>query len=103
WRGGRDHGLVAAKSDHQGGPAAQTEPMTHSYQEPGRFTSGLLAVAVHVLFITMLVFGIRWQQRLAETSVAELWEEIPPPKAQRIARPPEPAPPPPTPKPQGPP
>jgi colicin import membrane protein len=72
--------------------------MSQSYAEPGRFTSGLLAVAVHVLFIAMLVFGIRWQQRLPEPLVAELWQEIPPPKAQPIVRPPEPAPPPPTPK-----
>jgi len=74
--------------------------MTHSYLEPGRFTSGLLAVAVHVLFIAVLVFGIRWQQRLPEPMVAELWQEIPPLKPQPVARPPEPPPPPPTPKPQ---
>jgi len=74
--------------------------MTQSYAEPGRFTSGLLAVAVHLLFIAMLVFGIRWQQRLPEPLVAELWQEIPPPKAQPVARPPEPPPPLPTPKPK---
>jgi colicin import membrane protein len=77
--------------------------MTQSYAEPGRFTSGLLAVAVHLLFIAMLVFGIRWQQRLPEPLVAELWQEIPPPKTQPVARPPEPPPPLPTPKPQTPP
>jgi colicin import membrane protein len=77
--------------------------MTQSYAEPGRFTSGLLAVVVHVLFIAMLVFGIRWQQRLPEPLVAELWQEIPPPKAQPVVRPPEPPPPLPTPKPQTPP
>ena len=77
--------------------------MTHSYAEPGRFTSGLLAVAVHVLFIAVLVFGIRWQQRVPEPLVAELWQEIPTPKPQPVARPPEPPPPPRTPKPQAPP
>jgi colicin import membrane protein len=77
--------------------------MTHSYPEPGRFTSGLLAVVVHVVFIAALVFGIRWQQRLPEPLVAELWQEIPPPKSQQVARPPEPPPPAPTPKPQAPP
>jgi colicin import membrane protein len=77
--------------------------MTHSYPEPGRFTSGLLAVVVHVVFIAVLVFGIRWQQRLPEPLVAELWQEIPPPKSQPVARPPEPPPPAPTPKPQAPP
>jgi len=74
--------------------------MTPAYPEPGRFASGLMAVVVHVLFIAVLVFGIRWQQRVPEPLVAELWQEIPPPKTQPVARPPEPPPPPPTPKPQ---
>jgi colicin import membrane protein len=74
--------------------------MTHSYPEPGRFTSGVLAVAVHVVFIIVLVSGIRWQQRVPEPLVAELWQEIPPPKPQPLTRPAEPPPPPPTPKPQ---
>ena len=56
-----------------------------------------------MLFIAVLVFGIRWQQRVPEPLVAELWQEIPPPKPQPVARPPEPPPPPPTPKPQAPP
>lgn len=77
--------------------------MTDNYLEPGRLTSGLLAVAVHALFIAVLVFGIRWQQRLPDPVVVELWQEIPPLKPQPIARPPEPPPPPPTPKPQPPP
>jgi colicin import membrane protein len=76
--------------------------MTGNYPEPGRFASGLLAVAVHALFITVLVFGIRWQQRLPDPVVVELWQEIPPPKPP-IARPAEPPPPPPTPRPQAPP
>lgn len=74
--------------------------MTRTYPEPGRLASGLMAVFVHVLFIIVLVFGIRWQQRVPEPLVAELWQEIPSPKTQPVARPPEPPPPPPTPKPQ---
>ena len=74
--------------------------MTRNYPEPGRVTSGVLAVAVHVLFIVMLVFGIRWQQRLPEPVVAELWREIPPPKPEPIARTAEPTPPPPAPRPE---
>jgi colicin import membrane protein len=74
--------------------------MTRNYPEPGRFASGVLALAVHVLFIVMLVFGIRWQQRLPEPVVVELWHEIPPSKPEPIVRTAEPTPPPPAPRPE---
>jgi len=75
--------------------------MTDHYPEPGRFTSGVLAFVVHAVFIAVLVFGIRWQQRLPDPVVVELWQEIPQPKP--IARTPELPLPSPTPKPQLPP
>jgi len=74
--------------------------MTRTYPEPGRVASGVLAVIVHVLFIVMLVFGIRWQQRAPEPMVVELWREIPASKPEPVARPVEPTPPPPAPKPE---
>lgn len=72
--------------------------MTRIYPEPGRVASGVLAVTVHVLFVVMLVFGIRWQQRAPEPMVVELWREIPATKPEPVARPVEPTPPPPAPK-----
>ena len=72
--------------------------MTRTYPEPGRVASGVLAVIVHVLFVVMLVFGIRWQQRAPEPMVVELWREIPASKPEPMARPVEPTPPPPAPK-----
>src|SRR4029079_7150819 len=79
--------------------------------EPGRFTSGVLAVVVHVAFIALLVFGISWQQRTPTPLVADLWQEIPtrvnpiptpepppPPPAPKAEPPPEPPKPAPTPK-----
>jgi colicin import membrane protein len=74
--------------------------MTRTYPEPGRVASGVLAVIVHVLFVVMLVFGIRWQQRAPEPMVVELWREIPASKPEPVARPVEPTPPPPAPKPE---
>jgi colicin import membrane protein len=75
--------------------------MTGSYPEPGRFASGLLAVAVHVAFIVLLVFGISWQQRAPAPLVAELWREIPPPRPGPVQRAvPEPPAPPPAPRPE---
>ena len=72
--------------------------MTHTYPEPGRVTSGVLAVIVHVLFVVVLVFGIRWQQRVPEPMVVELWREIPASKPEPSARAVEPTPPPPAPR-----
>lgn len=72
--------------------------MTRTYPEPGRVASGVLAVIVHVLFVVMLVFGIRWQQRPPEPMVVELWREVPASKPEPVARPVEPTPPPPAPK-----
>ena len=72
--------------------------MTHTYLEPGRVTSGVLAVIVHVLFVVVLVFGIRWQQRAPEPMVVELWREIPASKPEPAARAVEPTPPPPAPR-----
>ena len=72
--------------------------MTHTYPEPGRVTSGVLAVIVHVLFVVVLVFGIRWQQRAPEPMVVELWREIPASKPEPAVRAVEPTPPPPAPR-----
>ena len=72
--------------------------MTHTYPEPGRVTSGVLAVIVHVLFVVVLLFGIRWQQRAPEPMVVELWREIPASKPEPAARAVEPTPPPPAPR-----
>jgi colicin import membrane protein len=74
--------------------------MTSTHPEPGRVTSGVLAVIVHVLFVVMLVFGIRWQQRMPEPMVVELWRDIPTSKPEPVAKPVEPTPPPPAPKPE---
>ncbi|PWT72471.1 MAG: hypothetical protein C5B46_06730 [Proteobacteria bacterium] len=68
-----------------------------TYQDPGRFTSGVLAVAVHMAFVALLVFGLSWQRRPPDPLVVELWREVPT-KAESVVKPPEPPPPPPAPK-----
>jgi colicin import membrane protein len=52
--------------------------------DPGRIASALLALAVHVLLIAVLVFGVRWQNRLPESVQVELWE---PQQIVRASRP----------------
>jgi colicin import membrane protein len=63
----------------------------------GQWPALALAIAVHVVFIAVLVFSLRWQNRKAEPVTAELYG---PPAKTVIA---EPAPPKPTPPPPAPP
>lgn len=62
--------------------------------EGPKFSAGLLAIIVHVLFFALLMVGVTWQSKRPQPVSAELWDALPPP-------PPKPQPevkPPPTPK-----
>lgn len=72
--------------------------------DPGRLSSALLALAVHILLLLVLVFGVSWQNRQPESVQVELWEPqqlVQPPK---VVEPPKPQPrveaPPPKPEPR---
>ena len=52
--------------------------------------SGALALVMHALFFAMLVVSVTWQKRESAALVAELWSNLPSPKA--VAPPPPPAP-----------
>ncbi len=62
----------------------------------GRWPALLLAIAVHALFIAVLIFSIRWQNRPTAPVTAELYapsakapvSERPPPEPERKAEPP---------------
>jgi colicin import membrane protein len=53
--------------------------MSHTldYQEPHRFSAGLLALTVHVAFFALLIVGVRWQSQAPEDFVVELWSTMP--------------------------
>ncbi len=53
--------------------------MSHalSYREPNKLPAGLLALAVHVAFILLLMFGMRWQARPPEAYSVDLWDSLP--------------------------
>lgn len=59
--------------------------------DPGRVSSALLALAVHLLLFAFLVFGVRWQSRPPETVTVELWEAPRQPAASAV-EPPKPEP-----------
>lgn len=48
-----------------------------SYPEPYRVPAGVLALAVHVLFFSLLYFGFRWQSQPPEQFMVEMWESVP--------------------------
>lgn len=61
-------------------------------RDPGKVVAGALALAVHVLFLAFLVFGVSWQNREPAPVQAELWSSLPAaaPPPPRQAPPPEP-------------
>jgi colicin import membrane protein len=65
-----------------------------------RVASGALALAMHVFFLALLVFGVAWQKREPQPVVVDLWSDLPPMPAPKPPPAPEvkPAPAPPPPK-----
>ncbi|MFA5370534.1 MAG: cell envelope integrity protein TolA [Sideroxydans sp.] len=47
------------------------------YREPKRLTAGMLAMTVHVIFLLLLMFGVRWQNRAPDSFAVELWQSLP--------------------------
>jgi len=47
------------------------------YQEPKRVAAGMLAMTVHVVFLLLLMFGVRWQNRAPDSFAVELWQSLP--------------------------
>ncbi len=73
--------------------------MQDAVDDHGRVASGVLALAVHLVFFTLLVFGISWQKKITVPVMVDLWEELPPSRVDALPRPePKPAPPEPKPK-----
>ncbi|MCC6533273.1 MAG: TonB C-terminal domain-containing protein [Burkholderiales bacterium] len=60
--------------------------------QPGKLASGVMAVAVHVAFFMLLVFGVSWQRRAPDTVMVDLWNSLPPIPAVKTPPPPPPAP-----------
>ena len=60
-----------------------------------------LALAMHAIFILLIVFGVSWQRKPPATVQADLWSQLPPlPQTRPAPPPPPPAPPPPKPVPR---
>ena len=68
------------------------------YREPYQLPAGILAVAVHGAFFSLLYFGFAWQAQPAGTISVELWQNLPDminappaqPKIEKVEPPPQP-------------
>lgn len=47
------------------------------YREQNRLAAGMLAMTVHAVFFLLLMFGMRWQNRLPESFTVQLWQSLP--------------------------
>jgi colicin import membrane protein len=63
------------------------------HREPYKISSGLLTLAVHVLFFGMLYLGLNWRSEQPQGMQVELWGQLP--QQQVLPAPAAPAPPPP--------
>lgn len=73
--------------------------------QPGKLRAIFLAVAIHLAFFALIVFGVNWQSSPTPPVQAELWKELPaagkvPPKPEAKPDPPKPQPRPEPPKPR---
>jgi colicin import membrane protein len=55
--------------------------------DPGRAASVLLSLATHGLLVAVLVFGVRWQNKVPDSISVELWEA---PRSAPVVEPPKP-------------
>lgn len=55
-----------------------------------------LALAMHALFIVLIVFGVSWQKKPQSPVEADLWSNLPPLPQPKVTPPPEPEPEPPS-------
>ena len=68
--------------------------MSYAYVTPNeKAWSGALALAMHIAFFILIIFGVAWQQKRPDSAiVVELWNDLPPMAQPKPVPPPEPAP-----------
>ena len=54
------------------------------HTEPKRLLSGALALLVHIVFVTVLIFGLNWKDHPPEGMVVDIWPEFPKPVQEPV-------------------
>ena len=72
---------------------AQEPAALEKRAQPGRLRAIFLAVAVHLAFFALIIFGVSWQSSPTPPVLAELWDKLPPVAAKSSPPRPEPEPP----------
>ncbi|MEO5677780.1 MAG: cell envelope integrity protein TolA [Usitatibacter sp.] len=70
---------------------AQEPAALEKRAQPGRLRSIFLAVAVHLAFFALIIFGVSWQSSPTPPMQAELWDKLPPAPSRSAPSRPEPA------------
>jgi len=52
---------------------------TLAFQEPHRFSAGILALLVHGIFFSLLFFGFNWNVKSPPNMVVDMWSDLPDP------------------------
>jgi colicin import membrane protein len=83
----------------------EVNPTLRSFDEPGKWSSGVFAVVVHLALFLFLFYGVSWQRKQPDAfevslvrSEAPIAEQAPPPPPQPKVETPPPPPPPPKPE-----
>jgi colicin import membrane protein len=66
--------------------------MDYTYRQPYRKSAAALAVMVHVLFLTLLYFGVSWRSEQPPAMSVDLWDSLPTRQAELPPAEPEPEP-----------
>ncbi|MDQ3026678.1 MAG: cell envelope integrity protein TolA [Pseudomonadota bacterium] len=69
---------------------AQEPAALEKRAQPGRLRSIFLAVAVHLAFFALIIFGVSWQSSPTPPMQAELWDKLPPAPSRSAPSRPEP-------------
>ena len=66
--------------------AARTTEVSalNGQREPERALSGALSIAVHLVFLVMLLFTVTWQRKPPEPVSVDLWQDLPAPPGPKV-------------------
>lgn len=62
--------------------------LAHHYHEPYKAPAGILALAVHAAFFSLIYFGVSWRADPPQGMMVEIWESLPMAESEPVEAPP---------------